>query len=100
MTLVLCTLLVAECHEYWHFLLCQGLGVGVSAVTFRLQELSAFNCNHLQVSCGVIFGPVFSIIAHWFKKKRSTALGIVSFVSSIGGAVFSVTFRNLNVTIG
>jgi MCP family monocarboxylic acid transporter-like MFS transporter 10 len=28
--LVLCTLLIAECHEYWHFLLCQGFGVGVS----------------------------------------------------------------------
>ena len=32
--LVLCTLLVAECHEYWHFLLCQGFGVGVKAVAF------------------------------------------------------------------
>ncbi len=35
--LVLCTLLIAECHEYWHFLLCQGFGVGVGAITFRLQ---------------------------------------------------------------
>ena len=30
--LVLCTFLVGECHKYWHFLLCQGFGVGVSAV--------------------------------------------------------------------
>jgi hypothetical protein len=35
--LVLCTLLIAECHEYWHFLLCQGFGVGVSAATSRVQ---------------------------------------------------------------
>lgn len=33
--LVVCTLLIAECHEYWHFLLCQGFGVGVSAVHSR-----------------------------------------------------------------
>ncbi|KAH9993846.1 major facilitator superfamily domain-containing protein [Russula vinacea] len=78
--LVLCTLLIAECHEYWHFLLCQGFGVGVS--------------------CGVVFGPVIGIVSHWFKKRRSTALGIISFASSISGTVFPVVFRNLNVTIG
>jgi hypothetical protein len=39
--LVLCTLLIAECHEYWQFLLCQGFGVGVSALPHRLQELPA-----------------------------------------------------------
>ena len=27
--LVLCTFLTAECTEYWHFLLCQGFGIGV-----------------------------------------------------------------------
>ncbi|KAF8488310.1 MFS general substrate transporter [Russula emetica] len=78
--LVLCTLLIAECHEYWHFLLCQGFGVGVS--------------------CGIVFGPVISIVAHWFKRRRSTAFGIISFASSVGGTVFPVAFRNLNVTIG
>jgi hypothetical protein len=28
--LVVCTVLVAECHEFWQLLLCQGFGVGVS----------------------------------------------------------------------
>jgi MCP family monocarboxylic acid transporter-like MFS transporter 10 len=37
--LVLCTLLIAEFHEYWQFLLYQGLGVGVGA---RL--LASDNC--------------------------------------------------------
>ncbi|KAH9955222.1 MFS general substrate transporter [Russula dissimulans] len=78
--LVLCTFLVAECRELWHFLLCQGFGVGIS--------------------CGVIFGPVMSIIAHWFKKKRGTALGFIAFASSIGGTVFPVAFRNLHDTVG
>ena len=40
--LVLCTLLIAECHEYWHFLLCQGFGVGVGA-----QFLALNNCPPL-----------------------------------------------------
>ena len=43
---------------------------------------------------------MISIVAHWFKHRRSTALGIISFVSSIGGTVLPVAFRNLNVAIG
>ena len=41
-----------------------------------------------------------SVLAHWFKKRRSTALGILAFASSIGGTVFPVVFRNLLVTVG
>ena len=41
-----------------------------------------------------------SAIAHWFQKRRSTALGINAFASSIGGTVFPVVFRNLLVTVG
>ncbi|KAI0306291.1 MFS general substrate transporter [Multifurca ochricompacta] len=78
--LVLCTFLIAECQKYWQFLLCQGFGVGVS--------------------CGLIFGPVMSVVAHWFKKRRSTAMGVVAFASSIGGTVLPIAFRNLNATVG
>ena len=48
----------------------------------------------------MVFGPVISIVAHWFKRRQSTAFGIISFASSIGGTVFPVAFRNLNVAIG
>ena len=41
-----------------------------------------------------------SVIAHWFKKRRSTALGINAFASSIGGTVLPVVFRNLLIAIG
>ncbi|KAI0306270.1 MFS general substrate transporter [Multifurca ochricompacta] len=78
--LVLCTFLIAECQKYWQFLLCQGFGVGIS--------------------CGLIFGPVMSVVAHWFKKRRSTAMGVVAFASSIGGTVLPIAFRNLNATVG
>jgi hypothetical protein len=30
--LVVCAFLVAECKEYWQFLLCQGIGMGVCAL--------------------------------------------------------------------
>jgi MFS family permease len=41
-----------------------------------------------------------SVLAHWFKKRRSTALGIIAFASSIGGTVFPVVFHNLLVSVG
>ncbi|KAI9454244.1 MFS general substrate transporter [Lactarius psammicola] len=78
--LVACTFSIAECHEFWQLLLFQGFGIGISS--------------------GFIFGLVMSVIAHWFKKRRSTALGINAFASSIGGTVFPVVFRNLLITVG
>ncbi|KAI0314723.1 MFS general substrate transporter [Amylostereum chailletii] len=78
--LVVCTFLTAECKEYWQFLLCQGFGVGLSS--------------------GIIFGPTMGIVGHWFKKRRSTALGIIAVGSSTGGTLFPIMFRNLTVVVG
>ncbi|EIN07031.1 MFS general substrate transporter [Punctularia strigosozonata HHB-11173 SS5] len=78
--LVMATFLIAECTEYWQFLLCQGLAVGLA--------------------CGTIFGPTMGVISHWFKRRRSTALGIVAIGSSTGGTVLPIIFRNLVGPIG
>ncbi|KAI9432733.1 MFS general substrate transporter [Lactarius indigo] len=78
--LVACTVAIGECHEFWQLLLIQGFGIGISS--------------------GFVFGLVMSVLAHWFKKRRSTALGINAFASSVGGTVFPVVFRNLLITVG
>ncbi|EIW84681.1 MFS general substrate transporter [Coniophora puteana RWD-64-598 SS2] len=78
--LVACTFLTAECTEYWHFLLCQGFALGLSA--------------------GVIFGPTLGVVSHWFKKKRGLALGITALGSSAGGTVFPVAAQNLLPMVG
>ncbi|KAG7442510.1 MFS general substrate transporter [Guyanagaster necrorhizus] len=78
--LVLATFLTAECTAYWQFLLCQGFVVGLA--------------------CGGIFGPAMAVIAHWFKKKRGMALGLVAIGSSIGGTVIPIMARNLIPRIG
>ncbi|KZV66522.1 MFS general substrate transporter [Peniophora sp. CONT] len=78
--LVMCTFLVAECTQYWHFMLCQGFAIGL--------------CS------GVLFGPTMSIIGHWFKKRRSAALGIVAIGSAVGGLVIPITFSRLVDEVG
>ena len=96
--LVAATFLVAECTQYWHFLLCQGfaIGVGVHCVVLSL----TFADTNPQLASGVIFGPTVSVISHWFRKRRSEAMGIVAVGSSIGGTIFPIVFRNLVGQVG
>ncbi|KAK0206054.1 major facilitator superfamily domain-containing protein [Desarmillaria ectypa] len=78
--LVLATFLVAECTQYWHFLLCQGFAIGLS--------------------CGMVFGPSVGIIGHWFRRRRGIAVGLMSTGASVGGTVFPVVARELIDAVG
>ncbi|KAI0780472.1 MFS general substrate transporter [Trametes elegans] len=78
--IVAVTFLTAECTEYWHFLLCQGIAMGLS--------------------CGVIFGIVMGVPAHWFKHRLGFALGIMAIGSSVGGTCFPIAVRNLVQHVG
>ncbi|KAF5378329.1 hypothetical protein D9615_008721 [Tricholomella constricta] len=78
--LVTATFLVAQCKEYWQFVLCQGIVIGFA--------------------CGGIFGPTTAVIAHWFKHRRGLAMGFVAIGSSIGGTVLPITAKNLIPIVG
>ncbi|RDX51777.1 MFS general substrate transporter [Lentinus brumalis] len=73
--LVACTFLTGECTEFWHFLLCQGFGVGLAS--------------------GVVFSAAAGVVAHWFKKNLGLALACMASGSSIGGTIFPIILRNL-----
>ncbi|KAI0732188.1 MFS general substrate transporter [Fomitopsis betulina] len=78
--LVTGTFLIAECTEFWHFMLCQGIVVGLA--------------------CGAIFGPTMGILPHWFKRKLGVAYGLTATGSSLGGVVFPIAVRNLINEVG
>ncbi|KAF9440791.1 MFS general substrate transporter [Macrolepiota fuliginosa MF-IS2] len=78
--LVLATFLTAQCTEYWQFLLCQGVAVGLG--------------------CGSAFGPAYAVIRHWFKKKHRLALGYMAAGSSLGGICLPITTKNLISKVG
>ncbi|KZT69233.1 MFS general substrate transporter [Daedalea quercina L-15889] len=78
--LVAATFLVAECKEFWQFILCQGIAVGLG--------------------CGAIFGPTLGILPHWFKKKLGIAYGLTATGSSLGGMLFPIATRNLIEQVG
>jgi len=72
--------IVAECRTYWQFMLVQGVLYGLSA--------------------GFIFGPTIPLMQHWFRRRRSTAYGIVATGSSMGGTVLPIVVRKLIPMIG
>ncbi|KAK0490622.1 major facilitator superfamily domain-containing protein [Armillaria novae-zelandiae] len=78
--LVLATFLVAECTQYWHFLLCQGFTIGLS--------------------CGLVFGPSVGIVGHWFRRRRGIAIGLMSTGASVGGTIFPIITRELIDAVG
>ncbi|KAJ3926696.1 MAG: major facilitator superfamily domain-containing protein [Lentinula lateritia] len=78
--IIVCTFLVAQCTKYWHFVLCQGVGLGIG--------------------CGMVFMPAMGIIGQWFSKKQGLAMGLTALGSSIGGTVFPIAFQKLIPRVG
>ncbi|KAK2464720.1 hypothetical protein APHAL10511_003296 [Amanita phalloides] len=78
--LIMATFLVAECTVYWQFLLCQGFALGLG--------------------CGGIFGPTMAVVAHWFKKRRGQAMGLVAMGTSLGGTLLPVAAKSLMGQVG
>ncbi|KAG9226495.1 hypothetical protein CCMSSC00406_0005838 [Pleurotus cornucopiae] len=78
--LVAATFLIAQCTKYWHFLLCQGIVIGLAS--------------------GICFSPSTAVIAHWFKRRRGVALGLLAVGSSVGGTLFPIVARLLITRVG
>lgn len=77
---VVSTLLIAQCTQYWHYLLCQGFAIGLA--------------------CGTIFSCVVGIIGQWFRRRRGIAMGLMTGSGSIGSTVFPIVVRRLIKDIG
>ncbi|VUC26380.1 unnamed protein product [Clonostachys rosea] len=72
---LLAIMMTSLCHEYWQFMLAQGvlLGIGMGGLMF----------------------PALAAVSQWFDKKRAAALGITISGSSIGGVVIPIVFSKL-----
>ena len=43
---------------------------------------------------------MMAVVAHWFKKRRGFAMGVVAVGSSIGGTSFPIAAKNLIPIVG
>ncbi|KIP07467.1 hypothetical protein PHLGIDRAFT_118048 [Phlebiopsis gigantea 11061_1 CR5-6] len=62
-------------HEYYQTFLSQGLGIGLGM--------------------GIIFLPSLSISSHYFRARRSLAMGIVIAGASMGGVIWPIMLNHL-----
>lgn len=72
---LLALMLTSLCTRYWHFMLCQGVFMGLSMSVLQF--------------------PAFAAVSQFFDKKRGAALGIVISGSSIGGIVFPIALSKM-----
>jgi MFS family permease len=65
--------LLAECKEYWQFLLCLGILGGPAGAALTTTALA--------------------VLSHWFKAKRGLASGLAMVGNSFGGVVIPLVLR-------
>lgn len=70
---------LAFCKVYYQFLLCHLLfGIGGAC----------------------LYSPCTAVVAHWFLKRRATAVGIILCGSGVGGVVFPIMLSQLFPRLG
>ncbi|KIX08871.1 uncharacterized protein Z518_03528 [Rhinocladiella mackenziei CBS 650.93] len=67
-------MMTSLCHEYYQFLLAQGILCGLAT--------------------GFVFTPAISVIGHYFRRKRGLAIGVTTAGASLGGILLPIALRN------
>ncbi|KKZ58610.1 hypothetical protein EMCG_05506 [[Emmonsia] crescens] len=68
-------MMVSICQDYWHFVLTQGVVMGVLMALFMV--------------------PAMAAVSQYFDKHRAAALGVTVSGSSIGGIVFPIALSRM-----
>ncbi|EIW75911.1 MFS general substrate transporter [Coniophora puteana RWD-64-598 SS2] len=71
---------LANEHKYYQIFLAQGVGMGLAM--------------------GCLFLPAVSITSHYFRRKRTAAMGVVLAGSSLGAVIYPIMLNNLFTKIG
>ncbi|KAL4063776.1 MFS general substrate transporter [Scleroderma citrinum] len=66
---------LAHPHQYYQVFLAQGVGMGVGM--------------------GLMFLPAISVTSHYFRRRRTVAMGVVVSGSSIGAVIYPILLNNL-----
>ncbi|KAG6334754.1 hypothetical protein ID866_4331 [Astraeus odoratus] len=66
---------LAQPHQYYQVFLAQGVGMGIGM--------------------GLLFLPAISVTSHYFRRRRTAAMGVVLSGSSVGAVVYPILLNNL-----
>ncbi|KAJ5100510.1 MFS general substrate transporter [Penicillium angulare] len=73
-------MMVSICSEYWHFVLAQGIVVGIGG--------------------GCIFIPSVAVLPMYFRTRLAFSIGVAGSGSGVGGIIYSIAFQQLQRSIG
>ncbi|QIX01355.1 hypothetical protein AMS68_006872 [Peltaster fructicola] len=73
--LVVAMMLTSLCSEFYQFLLCQGILLGIAS--------------------GFLFAPALTVVGHYFFKRRAMAMSFASTGSPIGGIIYPIILSNI-----
>ncbi|KAL8827911.1 MAG: hypothetical protein Q9191_002900 [Dirinaria sp. TL-2023a] len=79
-TMIFGMMMVSICHDYWQFVLAQGVVAGLGS--------------------GATFIPSVTVVGTYFSAHRSLAIGIATTGSSVGGIIYPIVLRRLIAEIG
>lgn len=74
MVYIFSIMMTSLCHEYYQFLLAQGILGGLAT--------------------GFVFTPTVSVVTHYFRRRRGLAMGVITAGSSLGGILLPIALRN------
>lgn len=52
------------------------------------------------IGCAFLYSPCTAVVAHWFLKRRATAVGIILCGSGLGGVIFPIVLSQLFPRLG
>lgn len=52
------------------------------------------------IGCAFLYSPCTAVVAHWFLKRRATAVGIILCGSGLGGVIFPIVLSSLFPRLG
>ncbi|KAG1735507.1 major facilitator superfamily domain-containing protein [Suillus lakei] len=71
---------ITQPHHYYQTFLAQGIGMGLAS--------------------GILFLPFLSVTSHYFRRRRTVAMGIVLAGSSLGAVIYPIMLNNLFNSVG
>lgn len=75
-------------------------GLMMTSISTKLWQMMLSQAICIGLATGCLFIPCVAILPQYFKKRRAIANGIAATGSGIGGAVYPIMFRQLQLKIG
>lgn len=76
------------------------LGLMMTSIASQFWQILLAQAFCTGLGCGCVFVPCVAILPQYFKRRRALANGIAATGSGIGGALYPIMFRQLQLRVG